>query len=81
MASEFAKSDLLPTMPKAIWSGEFTLFGVTLHCHVLDTGERVIEADDVVGFFEALSHTEYDEATMTAELVAFARWQHGVDQP
>jgi hypothetical protein len=34
-------------LPVAVWTGEFTLFGVTLRCHVLDDGRRIIDADDI----------------------------------
>ncbi len=30
-------------LPRAMWSGEFILFGITLHCHVLDDGTRIID--------------------------------------
>jgi hypothetical protein len=34
-------------LPVSVWSGECVLFGVTLHCHVLDNGQRIIDADDI----------------------------------
>ena len=60
------------TVPRAVWVGTFTLFGVPLRCSVLDTGERVIDADDVERLFEAMG----DDAEIdVAELERFARWR------
>ena len=66
------------TMPQSVWSGTFTLLGVEMHCHVLDNGERIIEAESFEKFIEAMatSETKIDEA----EAVKFFRWQRGIDQ-
>ena len=42
------------TIPKSIHSSEITVFGVTLHCHVLDNGMRIIDQEDVDRLFSAL---------------------------
>lgn len=63
-------------VPVAVWSGELTLSGVTLHVHVLDSGWRIIEAADL----DALMRAWAEGAEMTrAEAEAFARWQRGED--
>lgn len=64
--------------PVSVWQGELNLLGVTLHVHVLDNGQRIIEADDMHAFMEAMaSGAEFDEA----EATTFARWMHGLDGP
>jgi hypothetical protein len=63
-------------LPKAVWSGVFTIWGIELKCHVLDDGQRVIDVDDFHKFIDAL------EGGMPmqddADLMAFARWQWGL---
>ena len=63
-------------LPKARWSGSFTIFGVDVRCHVLDTGERIIEADSMRSLVEALQVRPigYDE---TDDMARFLRWQTG----
>lgn len=64
--------------PVAVWSGELTMAGVRLHVHVLDNGERIIDAADFLAFWQAM-----ESGTMPAptddEVAAFARWQRGED--
>jgi len=64
--------------PVSVWQGEFRLFGVTLHCHVLDNGMRIIEAADLEALLEAM---ESGGVLPIAddEIAAFARWQRGMD--
>ena len=38
--------------PKAVWSGEFSFSGLTMKCHVLDTGQRIIEEESVKAFLK-----------------------------
>jgi len=60
--------------PVSVWQGEFTMSGVTLHCHVLDDGTRIIEAADVQALMDAwAAGADVDEE----EAAAFARWQRG----
>lgn len=40
-------------LPKAVWEGSFTMFGVPLRCYVLDDGRRIIDADDLRRMYEA----------------------------
>ena len=58
-------------LPQSVWQGEFTIFGVTLHCHVLSDGKRIIEADDLAALFEGRASGPTDQA----ELERFARWR------
>lgn len=59
-------------LPKAVYSSELVICGVTLKCHVLDDGQRVIEADGVEALFKAfedgLMPTE-EEAMQLARVV------------
>jgi hypothetical protein len=41
-------------LPKTVASSEFRIFGVLLHCHVLDNGQRIIEADDMRALMAAM---------------------------
>jgi len=64
--------------PVAVWSGELTLSGVTLHVHVLGDGKRIIDAADFAALMEAWgTGAEIDQA----EVEAFARWQRGGESP
>jgi hypothetical protein len=70
------KTTELPSIAQA----EFTLFGVTLHCHVLSDGQRVIDANDIARLFEVMETggpQDHDDAAMEASLEAFARWMRG----
>ena len=60
-------------LPHAVWSGTFVVWGVTLHAHVLSTGERVIDAADVDALF---ARRGLDDA---GDLEAMMRWQQGQD--
>lgn len=58
--------------PKAVSSATFRIFGVDLQCHVLDTGQRIIEADSMAALLEAMESSEnYD----IGELEDFHRWK------
>jgi hypothetical protein len=63
-------------LPHPIWSGEFVVFGTTLHCHVLSNGHRIIEADDVARLFAAIGNADL-HADVPAEAEQFARWIKG----
>ena len=58
----------------SVWQGEMRLLGVTLLCHVLDDGTRIIEAPDMHALLEAMSR---GGPVDDAEMEAFARWQRG----
>lgn len=42
------------TIPKSIAQSEIVLFGVTLHLHVLDNGQQIIDSNDMARLFEAM---------------------------
>jgi hypothetical protein len=67
------------TEPVAVWSGEFLLSGVILHCYMLDDGQRIIDADDFAALLKAWG--EGAKLPSPAEAEAFGRWQHGGDLP
>jgi hypothetical protein len=61
-------------LPRAVWEGEFTIFGVVLRCAVLDNGQRVINGEDCARLFAVMASEE--ETTLDhSELERFARWQ------
>ena len=65
-------------LPVAVWEGTFTLFGVTLHCATLDTGQRVIEADDIVALFDAMgADGAVSNDGSEAAIQQFGLWLHG----
>lgn len=64
-------------LPHSVMQGQFTLFGVTLHCHLLSNGQRIIEADDVEQLFAAMGVA--DITPSDEELRAFARWMRGLN--
>ncbi len=57
-------------IPQAIWSGELTICGVTLHCHVLADHRRIIDADDVAAFFAAMERPDFLFTKEDAERLA-----------
>ncbi len=64
----------MPDTPVSVWQGEMSLSGVTLHCHVLSDGTRIIEAADLGALMQAWADgASVDES----EAAAFARWQGG----
>ena len=42
-------------LPRSIWEGSFTLFGVEVRCHVLDDGQRMVETDSAERLFGAMA--------------------------
>jgi hypothetical protein len=59
-------------IPTAVWSGSFSVFGVELKCHVLDNGQRIIEADSMADFFNGLA--DADAVAEDPNLDEFVRW-------
>lgn len=67
-----------PDVPTSIWQGTFTILGVTLRCHVLRDGQRIIEADSVAALLHALGSNDPKTAARNQdEIEAFARWRAG----
>lgn len=59
-------------LPKAIYSSELTICGVTLKCHVLDNGQRVFEQEGVEALFKAFgdgAELSDDDAMRLARVV------------
>lgn len=65
-------------LPVPIWSGTFRVFGVDLRCHVLSSGQRIIEADSMVELLEAM---EAPEGVEIGDVEALHRWQAGGPPP
>ena len=62
-------------IPRSVWDGSFTLFGVEVHCHVLDDGERIIETGSVEALLGAIAGSNED--LDIASVDEFARWLKG----
>lgn len=58
-------------IPKAIASKEFKIFGVTVKCHVLEDGRRIVEEQSVADMLNAMSTP--DRPNMD-EIESFHRW-------
>lgn len=52
--------DFLDDLPSPVWSGSFEVFGVEVKCHVLSSGERIIEQESVEALFNAMAHDSPD---------------------
>jgi hypothetical protein len=44
-------------LPKSIGTGVVRILGVELHFHMLDNGQRIIEAEDVEALFAKMTET------------------------
>ena len=64
-------------IPAAVWSGTFTVFGVELKCHVLETGERIIEAESLNRFLAAFGDGTIDPNRDDPDEERFYRWMQG----
>ena len=67
-------------LPQSIWSGSFTLFGVEIECHILDDGQRIIEAESIERLFEAMARVDDRKAPEPDEMDSFGRWLQGLDK-
>lgn len=45
-------------LPKSIRSEVLNIFGIDLHVHVLDNGQRIIDEQDVVRLFTRMSEDD-----------------------
>ena len=64
-------------IPRAISEATFTLYGVTVRCAVLDSGERVINAEDFDRLMMAITDSaESDREYPPGDVVAFHSWRH-----
>lgn len=66
-------------IPRAIWEGTFTVFGVRLRCSVLDdeAHTRVINAEDLAKLFKEMEACSVDDLFDVDDLVEFNKWQQG----
>lgn len=60
-------------LPKAVWSGTFSLMGTELRCHLLDNGQRVIDADHVERLFARVDNGDVPLPSED-EMNAFIAW-------
>jgi hypothetical protein len=60
-------------LPNATWSGTLTVSGVELRCHVLDTGQRIIETESLERLFRAWG-SGVAPAPTEQEMADYARW-------
>lgn len=60
-------------LPETVWSGSFWLGDVEMKCHVLSTGDRIIEADSLAELFDG-RNIDIDPKQMED----FSKWQKGV---
>lgn len=61
-----------------MWSGDVKLGPLTLKCHVLNNGQRVIEEESVAGFIAFMESPDAG-ATLTKEDVeAYLMWMRGI---
>lgn len=75
--ADSSNDEPIQDLPVAVWSGEFPLFGVTLKCHTLSNGMRIIEADSLEALFSA---TEQRAPADLEELAAFLKWKRAEQQ-
>ena len=62
-------------IPKAVWSGTFSVGGIEMQCHVLDNGQRLIDAESMERFVSAAGSVSVD----TDGVAALSRWLRGQD--
>jgi hypothetical protein len=62
------------TTPHVVWSGSFRVFGVTVKCHTLSNGQRIIEAESFHNLIEAMGAPG---ETIEGDMKEFAKWQTG----
>lgn len=60
------------SMPEAVWSGSFEIFGITVRCHNLSDGRRVIEHESVTALLTAM-----ENGAEPGDLSGFSLWQKG----
>lgn len=63
-------------LPVATWEGTFTILGVPLRCAVLDNGQRVVNAEDVMRWLGAMDDPGSPQSD-PLEVQRFMRWKNG----
>ena len=68
-------------LPKAIWSGSFSVLGVDVKCHVLDNGQRIIDSESIVELFDAHGAPRKIGEDMQLAMTDLAAFCHGKGVP
>lgn len=63
-------------VPVSIAQSTFKVFGVDVKCHVLDNGQRIIEADSMNQLLEAMHEPHNQEGDQTS-IDALNAWCRG----
>ena len=42
-------------IPRSVWQGTFSLYGVEIECHTLEDGQRIIEGRSLERLFDELN--------------------------
>lgn len=72
-----ARQEQAASEPVAVWTGTFRLLGVDVRCHVLSTGQRVIDEESMLALMAAMAD---DSANLTTDAMGeFGRWLKGLD--
>ena len=66
-------------VPESVWQGTFEIYGVTLNCHILADGRRIIEKDSVDELFAMMDSFDCPPSDMSA-ITEFTKWQRGMDE-
>ena len=61
-------------LPRSVWEGSFTLFGVEVRCHTLNDGQRIIEAGCLERLFDELANGENGDIS---DMDDFLLWFRG----
>ncbi len=62
-------------IPKAIWEGTFIVLGVKVKCHVLDDGQRIVEAESMEKLFAAMTNPKHHQM---GDFSNFLAWSKGL---
>jgi len=60
--------------PKSIEHKVFTVFGIPVHCHLLDDGRRVIASDSIVKLLDLMAVGFPDSDLEASDLDLFVLW-------
>ena len=62
-------------LPRSIWSGSFIVHGIKIECHVMSDGRRIVEADSMRKFIEAMDRlTVINAAQLESDLAEVELW-------
>lgn len=59
---------------KSVYESTFHVFGVDVKCHVLNDGQRVIEAESMNKLLNAMADPDVE----VGDMESFAKWQKGL---